>query len=373
MTAHIAEADHQALDTASLSTPHAVRPEGRKPLVCVRHVSKQFGNGTLAVRDVNLSLGEGEFVSLLGPSGCGKSTLLRMIAGLGAPSLRRGNELGAARQRFLEHQIAGDGIAGVADGDVIGQFAPQDQGTGQLLLDLKRRFGHTRLGAGRGLQLGLGASHRRELIHTRPGGGEHGLQGAAGTRGQIAQRGHTHQRAILGGHALRRVLRQRGVHGGAGARVADDVDADALVLQRGQQGGVGGKFRHLHHEIFGLWTSPVQYRRGQAQEFRVLVIQEVLQYGLYSLIAFFAKGCPRLLGKSQNGFLVNPDLHRDGPGHEALLGLFADVFQIFKSHEVAGVPLQGFLPVFLGRFYVPFPGLGRRQKAVEGGFCDCTL
>uniref|UniRef100_UPI0035A8EB18 ABC transporter ATP-binding protein n=1 Tax=Sphingomonas sp. TaxID=28214 RepID=UPI0035A8EB18 len=34
----------------------------------------------------NLSLGEGEFVSLLGPSGCGKSTLLRMIAGLGAPS-----------------------------------------------------------------------------------------------------------------------------------------------------------------------------------------------------------------------------------------------------------------------------------------------
>jgi NitT/TauT family transport system ATP-binding protein len=74
------------LDTASLSTPHAVRPEGRKPLVCVRHVSKQFGNGTLAVRDVNLSLGEGEFVSLLGPSGCGKSTLLRMIAGLGAPS-----------------------------------------------------------------------------------------------------------------------------------------------------------------------------------------------------------------------------------------------------------------------------------------------
>ncbi len=74
------------MDTASLSTPHAVRLEGRKPLVCVRHVSKQFGNGTLAVRDVNLSLGEGEFVSLLGPSGCGKSTLLRMIAGLGAPS-----------------------------------------------------------------------------------------------------------------------------------------------------------------------------------------------------------------------------------------------------------------------------------------------
>ncbi|KPF65797.1 nitrate/sulfonate/bicarbonate ABC transporter ATP-binding protein [Bosea sp. AAP35] len=74
------------MDTAFLSSPAASRPEGRKPLVSVRHVSKQFANGTLAVRDVDLNLGEGEFVSLLGPSGCGKSTLLRMIAGLGAPS-----------------------------------------------------------------------------------------------------------------------------------------------------------------------------------------------------------------------------------------------------------------------------------------------
>jgi NitT/TauT family transport system ATP-binding protein len=57
-----------------------------RPLVAIRNVSKQFANGTLALRDVNLALGEGEFVSLLGPSGCGKSTLLRIIAGLGDPS-----------------------------------------------------------------------------------------------------------------------------------------------------------------------------------------------------------------------------------------------------------------------------------------------
>lgn len=56
------------------------------PLVSLRKVSKQFSNGTLAVRDVDLDLRAGEFVSLLGPSGCGKSTLLRMIAGLGEPS-----------------------------------------------------------------------------------------------------------------------------------------------------------------------------------------------------------------------------------------------------------------------------------------------
>ncbi len=38
------------------------------------------------VRDVSLSINEGEFVSLLGPSGCGKTTILRMIAGLIEPT-----------------------------------------------------------------------------------------------------------------------------------------------------------------------------------------------------------------------------------------------------------------------------------------------
>lgn len=72
--------------TAPHATPHAVRAEDGRPLVSIRHVSKRFGNGTLAVRDVDLDLGAGQFISLLGPSGCGKSTLLRMIAGLGEPS-----------------------------------------------------------------------------------------------------------------------------------------------------------------------------------------------------------------------------------------------------------------------------------------------
>ncbi|MGY4831506.1 ABC transporter ATP-binding protein [Sphaerotilaceae bacterium SBD11-9] len=39
-----------------------------------------------AVRDVTLSVGAGEFVSVVGPTGCGKSTLLNMAAGLLAPS-----------------------------------------------------------------------------------------------------------------------------------------------------------------------------------------------------------------------------------------------------------------------------------------------
>jgi NitT/TauT family transport system ATP-binding protein len=57
-----------------------------RPLVSIRNVSKQFANGTLAIRGVDLDLYDGEFVSLLGPSGCGKSTLLRIIAGLGSPT-----------------------------------------------------------------------------------------------------------------------------------------------------------------------------------------------------------------------------------------------------------------------------------------------
>ncbi len=72
--------------TAAVSIDRPVT-EGARPLVTVRGVSKQFANGTIAVRDVNLDLAAGEFVSLLGPSGCGKSTLLRMIAGLGEPSV----------------------------------------------------------------------------------------------------------------------------------------------------------------------------------------------------------------------------------------------------------------------------------------------
>jgi spermidine/putrescine transport system ATP-binding protein len=43
-------------------------------------VTKRFGN-LVAVDDLNLSIGRGEFFSLLGPSGCGKTTTLRMVAG----------------------------------------------------------------------------------------------------------------------------------------------------------------------------------------------------------------------------------------------------------------------------------------------------
>jgi len=45
-------------------------------------VSKVYPGKVRAVEDIDLAIGDGEFVVLVGPSGCGKSTLLRMIAGL---------------------------------------------------------------------------------------------------------------------------------------------------------------------------------------------------------------------------------------------------------------------------------------------------
>ena len=62
---------------------------GFKPLgaelVSLKDVGKTFGRGKKqveALRGINLTIREGEFVALLGSSGCGKSTLLRIIAGL---------------------------------------------------------------------------------------------------------------------------------------------------------------------------------------------------------------------------------------------------------------------------------------------------
>jgi NitT/TauT family transport system ATP-binding protein len=64
----------------------------RQPALALEHVTCTFasrehpGDRYTAVRDTTLTVGEGEFVSVVGPTGCGKSTLLNVAAGLLAPS-----------------------------------------------------------------------------------------------------------------------------------------------------------------------------------------------------------------------------------------------------------------------------------------------
>src|SRR5688500_8189910 len=46
------------------------------------HMYKRYGDDVIAVNDLNLEIGDGEFICLVGPSGCGKTTALRCVAGL---------------------------------------------------------------------------------------------------------------------------------------------------------------------------------------------------------------------------------------------------------------------------------------------------
>lgn len=57
--------------------------------LCVEHIYMSFtrdGESLPVLEDINLDVGNGEFLCLLGPSGCGKSTLLSTIAGFLSPT-----------------------------------------------------------------------------------------------------------------------------------------------------------------------------------------------------------------------------------------------------------------------------------------------
>ena len=58
------------------------------PEIRLEHVNQRWGK-FYAVEDLNLTISDNAFVTLLGPSGCGKTTTLRMIAGLETPTSGR--------------------------------------------------------------------------------------------------------------------------------------------------------------------------------------------------------------------------------------------------------------------------------------------
>jgi NitT/TauT family transport system ATP-binding protein len=75
----------------SVPAPRGAQPSGN-PVVRLDHVSMVFagdsagGRRVEALRDIDLSIGRAEFISLIGPSGCGKSTLLRIVGDLIVPT-----------------------------------------------------------------------------------------------------------------------------------------------------------------------------------------------------------------------------------------------------------------------------------------------
>ena len=99
-------------------TEHGGRPTGPdtdatragRPVVELKNVVKTFGGAAgrvQALSDIDLSIGAGEFISLIGPSGCGKSTLLRLIADLDAPTSGSVSVFGKPAERARKEQDYG--------------------------------------------------------------------------------------------------------------------------------------------------------------------------------------------------------------------------------------------------------------------------
>ena len=77
--------DRNVCDALEKGTPRKLSMGG--PVLVLRNLSKAIHSSRIATRfvifsDINLSVADGEFVSIVGPSGCGKTTLLRVINGL---------------------------------------------------------------------------------------------------------------------------------------------------------------------------------------------------------------------------------------------------------------------------------------------------
>lgn len=89
-----------------------MRAAGAEVNILVRFeaVSKQYPDGTKALKDVSLSVPKGEFCVVLGPSGAGKSTLLRLLNGLTQPSAGRfyfaGEEVTGRNLRSVQKRVA---------------------------------------------------------------------------------------------------------------------------------------------------------------------------------------------------------------------------------------------------------------------------
>ena len=80
-------------------------PATARDVIAIRHLSKTYGGtagGVVALSDIDCTVADGEFLSIVGPSGCGKSTLLKILAGLllasGGQALLNGSPIDGPRK-----------------------------------------------------------------------------------------------------------------------------------------------------------------------------------------------------------------------------------------------------------------------------------
>src|SRR2546428_7910191 len=78
---------NEFLVTETIPHTGVSRPASRNAAVELRSVTKRYGD-VVALREISLTIHEGEFFSLLGPSGCGKTTTLSLIGGFICPEPR---------------------------------------------------------------------------------------------------------------------------------------------------------------------------------------------------------------------------------------------------------------------------------------------
>lgn len=77
-----------------------------KEIVEARNLKKVYPNGTVALKNVNISIRSGEFIGIMGPSGSGKSTLLHILGGLDRPSEGYVKVFGEEIHKLSEDKLA---------------------------------------------------------------------------------------------------------------------------------------------------------------------------------------------------------------------------------------------------------------------------
>ena len=81
----------------------------KQPIIALSEVTKDYQAGRRAVHalaGIDLTIEEGEWVSILGPSGCGKSTMLNLLSGIDKPSSGEVRVLGSELGRMSEERLA---------------------------------------------------------------------------------------------------------------------------------------------------------------------------------------------------------------------------------------------------------------------------